>query len=465
MARGSGEGPEGVKEQQSTPHAVSADGSRVFFEAVPGSNCSQPSHLYMREGGETTIDLGPYAFFAADPSGSRLLLRDDAGELFLYETETATLKALTYGGSEPHPLIVEGTANVSAGFSAIYFQSHRRLTPEAPLLNQSGEGPGDSYRYDLATEALSFLLPGFGPHESGEMTPDGRYVYSEGSPRILLGATGPGADVAQFFRYDSATNLIQCVSCASPSDPEPKLPFTIARPGGENGILATAQGIPRRRSVSGDGRYAFFDTPAALLPSDVDGEVAPSPCHAASEQFGEPPCEFNSTFYSPSSDVYEWRADGVDGCAHMQGCLALITNGRGGYLNALLGTTESGHDVFFTTASQLLPRDSDTALDIYDARTGGGFAEPSHPVECEGDSCAAPFAPPSDVTPSSSTFQGAGNLLPGTLPQSGTAPKPKPKKTCKAKAKRKCKAKPRKKTKKARGRRAGIAGRDGRAGR
>ena len=91
----------------------------------------------------------------------------------------------------------------------------------------------------------------------------------------------------------------------------------------------------------------------------------------------------------------------------------------------LLGTESSGSNVFFTTTSQLVAQDTDTSFDIYDARIDGGFAEPSHAVECEGDSCSTPFAAPSEATPSSATFHGAGDLQ---APALKATPKPKAKK-------------------------------------
>ncbi len=47
LVAGSGE----ASGYRSSAHAVSADGSRVFFEAVPGSICSATPHLYIRENG------------------------------------------------------------------------------------------------------------------------------------------------------------------------------------------------------------------------------------------------------------------------------------------------------------------------------------------------------------------------------------------------------------------------------
>ena len=95
----------------------------------------------------------------------------------------------------------------------------------------------------------------------------------------------------------------------------------------------------------------------------------------------------------------------------------MITNGRGGLLNILLGSAENGRDVFIYTHSQLVAQDNDTAGDIYDARIGGGIPEgPPVPVECEGDACSTPASPPSDATPSSLTFSGVGNVTPAATP-------------------------------------------------
>ena len=49
------------------------------------------------------------------------------------------------------------------------------------------------------------------------------------------------------------------------------------------------------------------------------------------------------------------------------------------------------------------------------------FPNRTRPVECKGDSCSTPFAAPSEVTPSSSTFKGAGNLAPEVAPAASKA--------------------------------------------
>jgi len=162
-------------------------------------------------------------------------------------------------------------------------------------------------------------------------------------------------------------------------------------------------GVPNSTVASANGDYVFFETIAALVPQDTDGEIPP----------GKVGSELPEFVRSPSSDTYEWRKNGVDGCGEVQGCVSLISGGVGGYKTELLGTTPSGRDVFFATHEQLVGQDKDNAGDIYDARIGGGFPSPAPgPVECEGDACSTPSAAPNDVTPASSVFSGVGNVVP-----------------------------------------------------
>jgi phosphodiesterase/alkaline phosphatase D-like protein len=427
----------------SSRHAVSSDGSRVFFEAVPGAACEGPMDLYVRTDGTETKDIGAYRFLAADAAGSRVLLEKRTGEtreVLLYETESGATKALF---STHQDLDLK----VSEDLGTIYLISGEQLTSEAPSATGERGFTGadvDLYRYDVATGALSFIARGaFDESGTQEVSPDGRYDYIQTS--AVAGVPGGATTSAyegshnQLYRYDSAENVIECVSCASPFNPEPRLGID-----DNGGILADGWetgGVPHAIDASVDGNYAFFETPSALLPADVDGEIP-----------------FGRQGGSPSNDIYEWRRYGLHGCVHLQGCVSLITPGTDGYLVVLVGASDSGQDVFFYTSSQLVPADNDTAGDFYDARVEGGFAEPTRPVECEGDSCSTPFSAPNDLTPSSATFQGAGNVVATAVAET----KARPKKHTKGKPKGH--TKPRKKAKKA-GKHARKASHDRRAGR
>ncbi len=331
--------------QPGSSHALSADGSRVFFEATPGKDCSEAADLYMRVGGLETVDIGEYEFVEANAAGSELLIRHNG--LSRYDTETRAV--------EP----------VSADES---------LSPQR--YSYSEEPPAELAGFDIT---------------NGETANGTGTTYLPGA---LFGTKGRLAD--QIIRYDAVEHAIECISCASPFDPEPRLAAHLE----DNFYLS---GLRRPTVSSANGNFAFFDTPAALVPQDIDGEVEP-------EYNGSGKAEHESDEDSVSSDVYEWRKDGVNGCAQLQGCLALITDGRGGFLNILLGSADEGRDVFFYSSSQLVGSDDDTAGDIYDARIDGGFPEASRPVECEGDSCSNPSSLPPVQTPATLTSVSSGNV-------------------------------------------------------
>ena len=361
---------------ESSAHSISEDGSRVFFEAPSGSNCTGPSHLYMRVNGESTVDIGAYRFAAANPQGTTLLL-EKGGKLIGYHTESSVSEEQSSGEVEDARELAQVGIPVT-------------IRPEG---------------------ANAFAHP--------------RYTYYGGSV--------PGLPGGGIMRYDSVEKLVECVSCASPFNPEPKQPVFLASNHFE-GLPDLAGGFPEPAFTSSNGEFAFFSTSAALVPEDVNGEI---PVNSEGQEVNQPYFDAGS-ITSPSTDVYEWRSDGVDGCVVRQGCIALITDGRAGFHNILLGSADEGRDVFMYTLSKLVPQDLDSAGDIYDARVDGGVApSPPPPVECEGSACSTPPSPPDDATPSSLTFNGAGNLPPAvTATPKATEPKPKKKAKAKSKTKR-----------------------------
>lgn len=117
---------------------------------------------------------------------------------------------------------------------------------------------------------------------------------------------------------------------------------------------------------------------------------------------------------SDGRDVAVEPTPGVDGCG-------------GSSAVCLVGVSGSGRDVFFTTSDGLVPGDTDTQLDYYDARVCSASepcisaGAPQLPP-CAGEACHGVPAPaPGVPVPGSASFEGPGN-------QSATAPaKPKPK--------------------------------------
>jgi len=141
----------------------------------------------------------------------------------------------------------------------------------------------------------------------------------------------------------------------------------------------------------------------------------------------------NTTY---AENIYEWH----------EGNVYLISDGRDRSVTGrfgessvrLLGTDASGADVFFTTADSLVPQDTDSELDFYDARIGGGFPSPAPVAGCTGEGCrGAPAGAPVFSAPGSAVFSGAGNLPPTEVkPTVKPKQKPKPKKARKPKRKK-----------------------------
>jgi hypothetical protein len=388
IAAGSGEG----HGQGAAPGSVSSDGSRILFT----DNCTH--HLYDRVDGVETVDVGEYSLVAASSDGEQLLLGHAAGgkrELVLYELASRSYRQLlAASGSE------EFHATISPDFATVYVESREALTPDAP------PGTLGLYSLDVKTGALTFLIAGLGPNAMN-MSADGKVAYffsddifPESEASIGLAGGAPGTN--QLYRLDLDSHLIQCVSCAGPGDPVPATDAQLPNPLALGGETSNGSSAPRFVTASGD--RVFFEGAGLLAGDEENGSDA------------------------QHQSVYEWRPAGAPECSRVQGCLSLISSGQGGA--KLLGIADGGNDVFLGTHESLVSQDKDSAGDVYDARVGGGFPPPAPgPGECEGDACQAPPPAPSDQTPASLTFTGAGNILqPLAVKPTVKSTKPKPKK-------------------------------------
>jgi hypothetical protein len=144
--------------------------------------------------------------------------------------------------------------------------------------------------------------------------------------------------------------------------------------------------------LSEDGSRVFFESLEALSPRDTNGKM----------------------------DVYEWQpSEGRQQCqaqlggevyvSESEGCLGLISSGKSAKDAEFIDASESGSDVFFTTAASLVPQDYGL-VDVYDARIDGGFPPPPGPPPgCEGEACQPAPPPHDDQTPASASFKGPGN--------------------------------------------------------
>jgi hypothetical protein len=414
--------------------AVSAAGSKVFFtapnpygeEAVKGCPTrggENPPEVYMRSGEETVEVSAPEegapehkahfgaVFMGAADDGSRVfftsegeLTANDASihdvELYEYNTETRKLTRISAGdsGDATGAVVrydervfgavssVEEIKNVvvASDGSHVYFVARGVLAPGNAEGESPVEGESNLYVYDAQTGRIAFVTGGRGGYYEGyevtfpEATPDGRYLLFQGE----MIARGSGA----LYRYDADTEQVVCVTC-TPSYPSGVAVFQPST------MSDTANGTFPAHAVVEDGSV-FFSTVAALVPQATNG----------------------------LPDVYEWH----------EGTISLISSGQDSLASFFLGASPNGANVFLGTHARLVPADTGSGGNLYDARICTTSepciqAPPAREGLCEGDACSHPAAAPSDATPASATFSGQGDLVPApsVTPSVRTCVKPK----------------------------------------
>jgi hypothetical protein len=412
--------PAGTEDQADARNAASANGERIYFYA------NTPT-IYMREGGTTTYDIGEtectascgfpnFKIFewaskngdaAVFQSSEKLVDSDNqsGNDLYIYRhspnpTVEANLTLISRDsepadGSSPGVAEQGSVLGMSDDGNEVFFQANGQLVPG----KTTAPGP-KIYRWSWndGSPKLEYLAsatyeeqepPGTeGAHWERRVSRDGSALLLETRTRV-----DPVADHDEDFDVYlwRAGKGWSCVSCQQPGTPSGG-PSTTGRTGVNGTTLSLREPVMAtelQTAMSAEnGERVFFRTEDSLVPEDVNG-----------------PCTFDSEkgFY-PCSDVYEWH----------DGKISLITPGTfSGELN-LIGSSDSGEDVFFYTRERLVGWDQDNLIDVYDARVNGGLPEPPvQPPACEGEACRGQGTTPAANTGAgTAVFQGPSDPTP-----------------------------------------------------
>jgi hypothetical protein len=356
-------------------NAVSTDGSRVYL--YEGGN------LFVRDGATLkqadTAAGGGGTFQLASSDGS-LAYFTKAGDLYRYGAVANTATKLTSSAD------VVGVLGAATNGSNIYYLRSGGLYRCAA--NSAAANGCDSATKIAAAADSSNYPPAAGTTR----------VSADGS-KLLFVSTTPledhnantydntdlvtGEPDSEVYLYDAATGLA-CVSC-NPSNGRPIGPSSI--PGAiENGAGPAATIAYKPRVLADGAKRIFFTSADAIVPSDTNTQ--------GSSDKGV-------------ADAYQWEAQGEGSCTRPEGCASLLSSGRDATPSLFADASEDGSDAFFLTGASLVGADPG-AIDLYDARIGGGFAEPGEGIPCEGDSCQA--LPPEPTEPTLTTLlSGPGN--------------------------------------------------------
>jgi hypothetical protein len=418
-------------------HAISADGSRVFW-TFGGTFLGAKEPLFARVEGNETIQLdkpqglagsgGEGKYWDASGNGAKVFFTDTQKlttastasglpDLYRYDFEApigTRLSNLSVHAGEAANVL--GVIGASEDGSYVYFVARAALTatpnPEGDVA--SPEADNLYVWHEGEVRFIATLAEGDHPDwdadprfQSARVTPDGAHLafMSRNSPTGYDNTVNEGAgcelgnfpedslsgspQCAEAYLYDFAGDSLVCASC-NPSG---------SRPLGPTRVPSWSTPYQQPRYLSDDGSRLFFETADALDLNDTNGK----------------------------RDVYEFEREGVGGCgagsatfsAASNGCLHLLSSGESDDDAYLLDASGTGDDAFLSTRQPLVFIDEDERFDVYDARVGGSSPSPP-PKPCEGQCPEGGTSAPPIPSLGSSNLQGTGNPPPSRECPKGT---------------------------------------------
>jgi DNA-binding beta-propeller fold protein YncE len=373
-------------------HAISSDGSRVFWEAE--------NTLYMRDMiRKETIMLGPDPFEGANAEGSRAFY---AGHECEVRVSKATSKLECTNVGEPYGQLLGTSEDGSWVYS---------------------EQAGDvSVTHAGKTTLIAAEVGGLRASESIDLTvrhwrvsPNGEwFAFMSNSP--LTGYDNhdavSGVPDEEVFLYNTRAERLVCASC-DPTGARPEGvgsgPVVGGWPDG-TWIAASVPGwtpyvtpiaLYHSRYLSNQGRL-FFNGSDALVPKDVNSQQDVYEFEPEGTPAGIHACVRGT---SSGSVVFEPLAGG---------CVGLISSGQSPAESTFVDASETGSDVFFESTAT----DLDGSLSLFDAHEctpGSPCLVPpaAQPLPCDTEaSCKTSPTPQPTIfgASGSATFSGAGNL-------------------------------------------------------
>jgi hypothetical protein len=442
-------------------NALSANGEVAYFtpighdigECVNYVEAPETTELYARLQGIQTVPISEPSlqqcrecltanrkqaeFAGASEDGSKAFFLTE--QELLPEAKTMNLYEYDFDAPYEHHVVrvstgtespeVQGVARVSEDGSHVYFVAKGILTSGQ---NREGREPvlreDNLYVFERDAEypggRITFIAT-LSPNDAqdwsetdirrAQATKNGGYLVFDS----VAALTGPNPlEVEQVYEYDAVTAELVRVSAGGAESPQLSANIE-SQENSEKGQYASSPSVPSTRlDISESGAVIFYDhealTPEATTSEDEEGNVY----------------EFESSGPLASGEVH------------------LIANGTQGKAGGVLGLDASAEDVFFGTSEQLVKQDTDTQVDIYDARIGGGSPLTASSTQCQGEGCYGPLSvQPGVSAPASVASSGEG---PVPAPASPAAPPPvkrKPLTTAqkRAAALRTCKKEPKRK--------------------
>ena len=368
--------------------AVSADGTRAFFETdekLTAADTDAAFDVYERSGGATTListgspgGNGPndVTFHAISGDGSRvffetderLLAVDTDSETDVYERSAGTTSLVSTGPAGGNGPFFVAFGGVSSNGTRVVFETDEQLVAA------DTDAFYDVYERAGGTTTLVSTGPagGNGNLDAGyrDISPDGVHIFFQTEEQLVTADTDAQTDV--YERSSGNTILIS------------------TGPAGGNGA------IPAAFEGSSDGTWIFFSTSESLIAADTDmsrdiyRRANAGTTTLVSTGPGGGNGAFDADFLASRASHGFFRteeslvaADTDSGCPAGQGpqCRDVYGYDTGGFTNLLTtgpaggngafdasfaAVSGDGFRVFFDTREQMTGDDTDASVDVYE---------------------------------------------------------------------------------------------------
>ncbi len=381
-------------------------------DATPGAGAEVVSVVRISEDGSHVYYVAKGAL-TTTPNGNGEHAENGAYNLYVYDgdTDRTAFVASLMTAAEAQAIVAQATSEREMSIEAEEAECKRFFTEERKERGEECEAEVKRLHEALPAEVAETLaregesrtqVTPKDERRPFETTPDGRFLLFT-SARQLTGSEDTST-ASQLFEYDAQQEELVRVSIGQ--CPAPATACTPIERFNDNG-----------NTTNSENGATMLAPEYALQMQPTEATSALSLSEAGAVVFRSQDT-LTPLAIPGRENIYEYR----------EGNVYLISPGdeaaplHGSGMPRLLGTDESGTDVFFFTADNLVPQDVDTQASWYDARAGGGFPAPPAPVDCgadcQGPLSAAPASPTAD-----STGIAEGNLAP---PAAKPVVKPKP---------------------------------------
>jgi hypothetical protein len=434
------------------PHAISDDGSRLFYTegqpggfGFPGLEAGIAERRNPGQPGSTTNEIGLGTFITASTDGHEALFTScDTNNVANSTTVRGGLDTCTanndsvadsteqsgafnfpakndlflwnedanggVGGvtdlttQDPTGADVLGVVGASSDLSRVYFVATGNLTGTAPALNDICHTPAGQaanlYVWDR-TDGIKFIAQLQAPGNNCFTDPaaDIATWQSNIDAEHKNSAVSPDGSVVAFTTEAALDPSYDNVDADS-GLPHREVYFYKYGSAGPICVSCVGTGPATADATIANQQLSTTENALQNYPGWQKQNLLPDDNTLFFESGDKLSAAVQNT--ADSANVYEY--------SYATGSVTLISSGASPSTSNFMGATANGSDVFFSTDQALLPSDVDNNVDIYDARLNGGV--PNTPP-------AGGPTPP--LPPPTSTFVGPGNPKPGVV-----VPGPKP---------------------------------------